>query len=281
MQYSNQFQFANTLSALFGRVMLNPFTPYVQKKLLKEVGGEEEMYKHFKVIPELRAAYEDCETMLRSDKGWAIRNPLYLLKYFRNRTFVNNFNFEEVVCCSACFVCLPKKDLNFHKCSISSSGLLEFMPLKGQRFGSYLKELVNMLTDPQMAIWEIFRPLLNQKDSRYSCFNRFGRNVILYGPPGTGKSFICKLIVWAHYRVFGWDSILVGAIVKSQSNELEGGQTINSIAGVNIVDDETIATIIAPLTPLTEKENIQKVKDFLSKCPTMSKAKKKKLALAK
>jgi hypothetical protein len=277
LQYSNQFQFANTLSALFGRVMLNPFTPFVQKKLLEEV-GEEKMYDYFTVIPELRAAYEDCETMLQSDKGWAIRNPLILLKYFRNRKFVNNFNFEEVVCCSACFVFLPKKDQNFHKCS---SGLLEFMHLKGQRFGSYLKKQVNMLTDPQMAVWEIFRPLLNQNDSRYSCFNRFGRNVILYGPPGTGKSFICKLIVWAHYRVFGWDSILVGAIVKAQSQELVDGETINSITGVNIVDDETIATIIAPLNPLTEKENIQKVKEFLSKCPIMSDAKKKTLALAK
>jgi hypothetical protein len=261
--------------------MFNPFTLSVQKKLLEEVGGETKMYEYFTVIPELLTAYKDCEIMLQSDKGWAIRNPLNLLTFFRNRTFVNNFNYEQVVCCSECFVCLPIKDRNSHKCSISSSGFCEFMPLKGQRFGSYLKEQVNMLTDPQMAVWEIFRPLLNRKDSIYSELNRFGRNVILYGPPGTGKSFICKLIVWAHYRIFGWDSILVGAIVKAQSQELVDGETINSITGVNIVDDETIATIIAPVKSFkTEKENIQEVKKFLSKYP-MSDAKKKKLTLAK
>jgi hypothetical protein len=265
--------------------MLNPFTPSVQKILLEKVGGEEEMYELFKNIPELPNAYEACEKMLEGDKGWAIRNPLILLKYFRSRTFVNNLDFKEVVCCSACKICLPKEEEqeHRHKCSaVNESVLQEFMPLKESRFGSYLKEQVNMLTDPQMAVWEIFRPLLNQKDSRYSCFNRFGKNVILYGPPGTGKSFICKLIVWAHYRVFGWDSILVGAIAKSQSNELEGGQTINSITGVNLVNDETVEKYIAPLRPFeSEEENIQKVKEFLSNCPILSDVKKKKLANAK
>jgi hypothetical protein len=261
--------------------MMNPFTPYVQKILTDKVQGEKKMYEYFAVIREFPDAYRNCDKMLQSDKGWAIRNPLYLLSFFRNRTFVNNFVFKKVMCCTACHVCLPEEQKNCHICSVVDAASQGFISLRSQRFESYLKEQVNMLTDPQRAVYEIFRPILSKEDGEYSHFNRFGSNVILYGPPGTGKSFVHKLIVWAHYRIFGWDSIIVGAMAKAQANELECGETINSITGVNIINDEDIERLIAPLVPFnTEKENIQKVEEFLSKC-NISDAKMEKITHAK
>ena len=261
---------------------MNPFTPYVQSILIEKIDGEKNMYDHFAVIREFPDAYRKCNNMLLSDKGWAIRNPLNLLSFFRNRSFVNDFAFKKVVYCTACHVCLPEEQKNCHKCSVVDGASQGFTSLRHSRFESFLKEQVNMLTDPQRAVYEVFRPILSKEDSDYSCLNRFGSNVILYGPPGTGKSFVHKLIVWVHYRNFGWDSILVGAMAKAQANELECGETINSITGVNIITDEDIKTLIAPLDPFSsEKVNIQKVKEFLSFKWSISEEKLKKITHAK
>lgn len=253
-----------------GRLLLNPFTRKVQDILIKKVGSESKMYDFFKHADGFSDAYRACTDMLNGEIGWAIENPLLIMRHIRDKNFTNDFACKDVVCCCVCYVCCPKSESQYHNCP--ATDLVDvydrgFMNLRDARFQKYMKDRISILTDPQKAVYEVFRPMTNSHDGN-SSINRFGNNVLLQGPPGTGKSFVHYLIVWSHWIKFGWDSILVVGVILKASSSMLNGRTIHSAVGIHMITDEIIKQYIAPETPFQDDDKyIENLKEFLKDYP--------------
>lgn len=249
-----------------GRIILSPFNRTLQSELLKRVGGEESLDSYLLVLNGFHNAYHNCSNMLlKSDIGNAIEHPLLLLKRYSMQNSVNTLNFKTVVACLNCFEYGPKGEFDkSHKCSVVDPPA-RYELLTHPTFEAYENALKEKLTEPQQALL-LFCPPRLKKSSKPEEINYYGTNVLAYGPPGVGKTFVLPLIVIAHMKRFGWDSILVVCMVGRLASELPLGKTINSGLGLGELTEEITMNFIAPkqhtFVPYSE-QHFNLVTDYL------------------
>lgn len=262
--------------------MLNPFNHNVQSRLVFNVGGEETFLEYLSRFG-LKDIHITCNKMLfESKEGWAIENPLLLLTHHRSRKFINklDFCFQEVKACTGCFEYGRVGEFeNNHHCKIP---MADYVYLNHPTFQAYVTIQRQNLTEPQQAV-SLFFPLSKTKSKSWED-NYYGKNVMLYGPPGTGKTHMHMLAVFAYLEVFGWDSLIVVAMIGDLASKLYLGETMQSVLGIGEITDEETGIYIAPLKPfeLYSKHHFEMIEYFLQeKRKPMSKAASNKLNYAK
>jgi hypothetical protein len=200
-----------------GRILLNPFNRTLQSELLRKVGGEQSLHHYLSSVTGFDEAYHNCTRMLfNSDIGLAIERPLLLLNQYRMQNIVNNFQMIPVVACLNCFEYGPKGEFEkSHKC-FDKEKEASYGSLTHPTFRAYEDDIKKKLTEPQKALL-LFCPPCETTHLK-SETNYYGNNVMAYGPPGVGKTFVLSLIVIAHMKKFGWNSIIVACEVGSSGS---------------------------------------------------------------
>jgi len=193
---------------------------------------------------------------------------------------VNKFQYKPVIACDICYEYGPlgvfEKN---HYCLLKKNIPPQYISLTHPTFEAHERKLKAQLTEPQQALCLFAPPCPNIKNND----NFYGTNVFAYGPPGVGKTFVLQLIVIAHMKRFGWNSILVVCLVGRLAAKLPLGATMNSTLGIREIVDEIVENYIAPLRffkPYSMEHRIL-IEEFLSKCTPMQKEKLDALQFAK